>query len=363
MGSPGTLDHEHEMLHGLGDGTDGVTSSRIAIWVEDLTKRYRRSPWQKPVVALDGLNLRVEAGEIFGFLGPNGAGKTTTTKLLTGLILPTRGRVLVTGAPANSRRARSRVGFLPENPSFTGSWTTGEFLELSAHLTGMRSGPVKREIGRLVERLGLESVRDRRMSGLSKGQLQLAGIAQALIGSPPVLILDEPMSGLDPVGRSVVRDVLLDLRARGRTVFLSSHILSDVEMLCDRVGLLGEGRLEAVRTMNEVQALGSTDRELVVQGADPTLLASLVPEAQLIRTIGDQTVLRFREAGPLNDVIGRVLETGAEIVSLTHRGGSLEQFVLDRMRSGGPEIAGTIYPVVSDRSGSTERLRQAGGGR
>ncbi len=341
MAVSAALDQEREFLHGLGSEDAGASPAECAIWTDNLTKHYKAAPWKKTVSALESLQLRIRPGEIFGFLGPNGAGKTTTIKLLTGLILPTRGRAFVGGLPANSRRARARVGFLPENPAFTGSWKAAEFLKLSALLAGMRAREAGREVDRLVSRLGLEPVRDRHLRGLSKGYLQLVGIAQALLGSPPLLILDEPMSGLDPIGRRMVRDLLFDMRDRGRTVFLSSHILSDVELLCDRVGILRRGRLETVCSRGEIEVSQPAERELVVRGIVTREIPLLVPEATAVRHLDDRVVIGLRGTEPVDEVLRRLLKRGVEIVSLARRGGGLEQFVLDRLRDS-PRSSGRV---------------------
>jgi ABC-2 type transport system ATP-binding protein len=316
--------------------------ARFAIWTESLTKTFRRGLGRRPVTAISGVDLRVPAGEIFGFLGPNGAGKSTTIRILTGTLLPTSGHAVVAGQPAGSRRSRARIGYLPENPPLALPLTAQEFLRLSGRLVGMPSRALRDEVARLIALFGLESFRDRPLQRLSKGQQQLVGIAHAVLGGPPLLILDEPMSGLDPVARKIVRDHLLDLRARGRTIFLSSHILSDVELLCSRVGILSGGRLLRVCAMDEVIAAGTDERELVIAGIPAGDAAALVPEAADVRpVVGDRVALRLSGDLPLGRILGRVAERGARIVSLTSRGGSLEEFVVERILSGkGPRLEG-----------------------
>ena len=238
-----------------------------AIRVEGLVKVLRGHLGIGRTVAVDGLELTVRRGEIFGLLGPNGAGKTTTLKLMLGLLRPDRGRVSLLGRSCDDPAARARVGFLPENPYFYDYLTAGEFLDFYGRLQGMPSTERTKRVSAALARVGLAG-RDRvALRKFSKGMTQRLGLAQAIQHEPELVILDEPMSGLDPVGRREVRDLILSLREEGRTVFFSSHILQDAELLCDRAVILRDGR---VRWSGDVRSLaGSSVRwfEVVLRGA------------------------------------------------------------------------------------------------
>src|SRR5262249_26466845 len=217
-----------------------------ALATYDLTKDYAVGFWRsRPYRALDQLTLEVNAGEIFGFLGPNGAGKTTTLKLLMQLVYPTSGRAELLGKPLGDPSAKRRIGYLPENPYFYDYLTAAALLRCFAGLFGYRRAAVGRRAARLRPAAGIGCERRLQPRKLSKGMLQRVGIAQALINDPELVIFDEPMSGLDPLGRRYVRSMILRLRDRGCTVFFSSHVLSDAEALCDRVAILAKGRLVA----------------------------------------------------------------------------------------------------------------------
>ena len=217
-----------------------------------LTKVFVSDWTRRRTVALDRLDLEVAAGEIYGFLGPNGAGKTTTIKLLLGLLAPTAGRAEVLGEDARGLAHRARLGYLPENPAFYDYLTGRELLDFCGRLAGLAGPGRRRRIDELLGLVGLERAADVRLGRYSKGMLQRAGLAQALLGDPRLLILDEPQSGLDPAGRKEVRDLILRLAAEGRTVLFSSHILADAEMICDRVGILRAGRLVAAGRLDEL---------------------------------------------------------------------------------------------------------------
>ena len=213
-----------------------------AIEIEDLTKHYKKGV-RKKIVALEGLNLEIQQGEIFGFVGPNGAGKSTTIKLIMNLLFPTRGQVRILGEEAHHPRARREMGYLPENPSFYDHLTGEEFLFFAGSLVGMRGRALKDRVQDLLTLVGLDHAQKMSIRKYSKGMMQRLGIAQALVGDPQLVIMDEPMSGLDPLGRAEMVRLILNLRAQGKTVFFSSHILHDVETICDRVGILVKGHL------------------------------------------------------------------------------------------------------------------------
>src|SRR6185503_6193712 len=226
-----------------------------ALATYDLTKDYAVGFWRKrPYRALDHLTLEVEAGEVFGFLGPNGAGKTTTLKLLMQLVYPTSGRAEILGRPLGDLDAKRRIGYLPENPYFYDYLTAEELLRYFAELFGIRGRAAAARVSALLDEVGIAGERRLQLRKFSKGMLQRVGIAQALINEPELVILDEPMSGLDPLGRREVRALILRLRDRGCTVFFSSHVLSDAEALCNRVAILAKGRLMTAGRLNELLA-------------------------------------------------------------------------------------------------------------
>src|SRR5579862_2709812 len=246
---------------------------------EQLTKDFLTGFWRpRPHRGLDGLSIEIRSGDVFGLLGPNGAGKSTTLKLLNNLIWPTSGHAEVLGRAPGDLRARQRLGFLPENPSFYDHLTAEELLVYFAGLFGYSSGECRARAAKRLDDVGLGADRRRPLRQYSKGMVQRVGLAQALINDPELVILDEPMSGLDPIGRREVRDLILGLRDQGRTILFSSHILSDAEMLCNRVGIVAKGKLVASGTVSELTA-GSASRapgwEVIVAGLTDSLAASL----------------------------------------------------------------------------------------
>jgi ABC-2 type transport system ATP-binding protein len=214
--------------------------------VENLQKVFFRGFMRRRTVAVDGVGFTVESGEVFGFLGPNGAGKTTTMKMLMGLIHPTAGKAKLLGAPIGDLAAKRRIGYLPENPYFYDYLSADEFLAMVGRIYGLPAAERRKRADELLERLGLAMARSRPMRSYSKGMLQRVGLAQALMGDPELVVLDEPMSGLDPIGRREVRELIESLRAAGKTVFFSTHILADAELLCDRVAIIVKGKLRDV---------------------------------------------------------------------------------------------------------------------
>ncbi len=261
----------------------------IAIEIQGLTKDYQAGFWRRRRVrALDHLNLSVNQGETFGFLGPNGAGKTTTLKLLMRLIFPTSGRAEILGRPFDDIAMHQRIGYLPENPYFYDYLTAEEFLMYSARLFGLSRQAAAGRVDDLLRVVGLTEARRLQLRKFSKGMLQRAGIAQALINDPEIVFLDEPMSGLDPIGRREIHDMILKLRRDGKTVFFSSHILPDVEALCDRVGILFRGQLKGCGRLDELLTQDSSAMELVVGHFDAaleSLLSSLATDVQIAGNI------------------------------------------------------------------------------
>jgi len=258
--------------------------SAPAIEIAGLTKDYAVGFWRKRMRrALDNLALEVQQGEIFGFLGPNGAGKTTTLKLLMGLIFPTAGTAHILGRSIDDVAMHREIGYLPEQPYFYDYLTARELLDYYARFSGYGATERRERVGRFLERVGLASAADVQLRKFSKGMLQRAGIAQAVLHDPKVVFLDEPMSGLDPIGRREVRDIILELKRQGRTVFFSTHILSDAEMLCDRVAVLHLGELQGVGAPGEIVSIEVHAMEIMFEAREGRALpADLVKSAVAI---------------------------------------------------------------------------------
>ena len=307
-----------------------------AIRIEGLTKDYAVGFWRRrPYRALDALTLEVGAGEVFGCLGPNGAGKTTTLKLLMQLIFPTAGHAEILGRPVGEVALRRRIGFLPENPYFYDYLTAEELLLYFARLFGYTGADRRRRADDLLTRVGIGGERRLALRKFSKGMLQRVGIAQALVNDPEVIFLDEPMSGLDPLGRREVRSLILDLRAQGRTVFFSSHILSDAEALCSRVAVLAGGRLTACGSLAEILAFDVRGWELVVSGFPAEALERFSGRASRVTEISPG---RYAFELPLAEkperVVPDVTAAGAQIVSLNPLRDTLEDFFVRQVEAG-----------------------------
>lgn len=304
-------------------------TSEIVIEIIDLTKDYEVGFLRKKKVrALDHLNLEVRRGEIFGFLGPNGAGKTTTLKLLMRLIYPTGGTARILGRPVDDVSTRARLGYLPENPYFYDYLSGRELLEYTAALFGIPPEQARLRGKELLELVGLDSDRaNRQLRKYSKGMLQRIGIAQALVNDPEIVFLDEPMSGLDPIGRREVRDLLLSLRAQGKTVFFSSHILSDVEALCDRAAILSQGRLVRCGTVYELTGIEDSAVEVVAVGIDPSSLDRFhksVSSLQSASATPNGVHLVLADGSEIDDTLVLIRECGGKLVSVNPRRASLE---------------------------------------
>jgi ABC-2 type transport system ATP-binding protein len=304
----------------------------LAIEIDSLTKDYRLGFWKTRVKrALDSLNLQVESGEVFGLLGPNGAGKTTTLKLLFRLVFPTSGTARILGKDLNDTRMHQRVGYLPENPYFYDHLTPEELLYYAGRLFGLGKGDLRRRVNHLLQRVGLTESRHVPLRRFSKGMVQRAGIAQALINDPDVVFLDEPMSGLDPIGRREVRDLVLQLREEKKTVFFSTHILSDAETLCDRVAILNRGQLQGCGELRQILSLGVSTTEITLENPAEGILEELRPlVSSLIRT-GDRVRLEIREEANIDKVLALALGGKAKVVSLNPIKMSLEDYFMAKV--------------------------------
>src|ERR1700690_2430866 len=297
-----------------------------AIEIERLTKDYPVGFWRKKMRRyLDHLSLQVEEGESFGFLGPNGAGKTTTMKLLMGLIFPTSGTARVRGRSINDVRMHREIGYMPEQPYFYDYLTARELLAYFARFFGFNAAERNERVARFLSLVGLAAAGDVQLRKFSKGMLQRVGIAQAILHDPPVVILDEPMSGLDPVGRREVRDIIMDLKKQGRTVFFSTHILSDAEMLCDRVAVLAGGKTQGVGAPGDIVSMPGHAMEILFEGrAGRELPRSLAERAV---HLGGRYHLEVPEDG-LYATLEQLRSCEARILSVTPFRPSLEDYFL-----------------------------------
>jgi ABC-2 type transport system ATP-binding protein len=308
-----------------------------AIRIERLTKDYAVGFWRRrPYRALDALTIDIEPGEVFGFLGPNGAGKTTTLKLLMQLIFPTAGHAEILGRPVGDVAARHRIGYLPENPYFYDYLTAEELLTYFARLFGYRGAERARRVSSLLDRVGIGGERRLQLRKFSKGMIQRVGIAQAILNEPEVIFLDEPMSGLDPLGRRELRSLILELRDQGRTVFFSSHILADAEAMCSRVAVLAGGRLAASGRLTDLLEFQVRGWELVVSGLAPEVLAGLGSRvARATEIAPGRFALELTQERPPEAVLSSLVSAGARVVSLNPLRETLEDYFLRHVREAG----------------------------
>jgi len=310
----------------------------IAIETINLEKTYAVGFWRKkPRVALRPLNLTVEEGEVFGFLGPNGAGKTTTLKLLMGLVIPTGGTARILGKNIDEAGVKAQIGFLPEQPYFYDYLTAKELLKYYAQLSGMDPKERSRKIDALLERVGLKDAARVQLRKFSKGMLQRVGLAQAILHDPKVVFLDEPMSGLDPMGRREVRDLIEELKQQGKTVFFSTHILSDAEALCDRVAVIHQGELRGVGHVAELTSSVAGQVELIWNGsAVPAGFSALGAECHR-----SGETMRAVVPEPQQEAALEILRRERlRLISLTPVLFSLEEYYLQKVNSAAQPAGG-----------------------
>jgi ABC-2 type transport system ATP-binding protein len=296
----------------------------VQLRIHGLYKTFDPGLMEKKRPVLNGVDLEVHRGEVFGFLGPNGAGKTTTIKAITGLIFPDAGEITVCGLPAASNEAKRKIGFMPENPYFYQHLKGAEFLRFYAELLGLPATAREGRIENVLDQVSMTQHAQAAMRTYSKGMLQRVALAQALLGQPELLILDEPLSGLDPVGRRDVRDIILDQREQGITVFFSSHIIPDVETICDRVAILNHGVVEAVGAVREIVAREASCYEITFTGADPEALKTPV----LSTHRGADAAWVRVEAAQRDGLTAELSAAGARLVSLTPVRTTLEDFLV-----------------------------------
>lgn len=294
------------------------------ITAEGLSKVFHLGLMRKRVQAVVGVDFEVKRGDIFGFLGPNGAGKTTTIKMLTGLIAPTHGRATVFGQPVSSPRARRALGFLPENPYVYPYLTPREFVEMCGRLSGLSRGSVADRARRVLDQVGILYAADRPVRRLSKGMLQRTGLAAALVSDPTLLILDEPMSGLDPVGRKEVKDLILEERRNGRTIFFSTHILSDVEALCDRVTILRRGRVVVRGKLRELLRSDVQLTDVTLRGANQAFEQRCAEAGHTTSRLAERLVVSVEGKEKLGQLLADAVAEKLEIVEVSPRHETLE---------------------------------------
>ena len=301
-----------------------------ALEIQGLAKDYAVGFWKKtPRTALSPLHLNITQGETFGFLGPNGAGKTTTLKLLMGIIFPTSGSATILGRGISDPEVKRKVGFLPEQPYFYDYLSAPELLDYYARLSGASAGERQKRIAELLERVGLRDVGNKQLRKFSKGMLQRVGIAQAIIHDPEIVFLDEPMSGLDPVGRHDVRELIQQLKDQGKTIFFSTHILSDAEALCDRVGIIHKGELRGVGVVNDFRSSVADKTEVIWLGANA--LASVTDLVSDTHTTGD-TVRGTVQSANLDRLLEKLRQQRARLISVAPINRTLEDYFLSQTR-------------------------------
>jgi ABC-2 type transport system ATP-binding protein len=312
----------------------GLESDAPVIEIVGLSKAYPTGRLHtRRRAALADLSLAVGRGEVFGYLGPNGSGKSTTLKLLMGLVLPDAGRASILGVSIAEPACRKPVGYLPENPYFYDYLTPLEYLDYAGRIFGIRKDERSARARDLIARLGLEEVAGWPLRRFSKGMLQRLGLAQALVADPLVVFLDEPMSGLDPIGRRFVRDLILELKQRGKTVFFSTHILSDAEALCDRVALLRRGSLLASGRLDEILNIDVSHLEVLASGLQAATLGALPAAVALRQELGERTRLEVAE-GSLGAVVLAVEKAGGRVLAVQPIRQSLEDYFMKEMGPG-----------------------------
>ena len=302
----------------------------VKIRTENLTKIFGGAIEKKPVLALDSLNLEIRSGEVFAFLGQNGAGKTTTIKLLTRLIRPSKGKIIIDGVSNRSTQALQKLGYLPEQPNLYGYLTGREFLDFIGQLFHIEKTSRQKRVQELLEKVGIEKSADRKIRGYSRGMTQRLGFAQALINDPDILILDEPLSNLDPIGRKDIRDIILELKEQGRTIFFSSHILSDAELVADRVGFISHGKLIKTGALDELVEDQNAGCEITFtldsdkQNKVKKLLEDSVNQ-------GEKIMIRIKDQTQVNDHIKQIIDAGGHILSVITQKRSLEDIFMDQV--------------------------------
>ena len=301
----------------------------VVLEVRDLRKVFHIGFFRKRVEAVKNASFAVEHGEIFGLLGPNGAGKTTTIKAILRLIFPTAGEIRIFGRSADDREASKRIGYMPENPYVYQYLRPLEFLDLCARLTGIPKSERRDRAEAMVDKVGLRHAVDRPIGKFSKGMMQRIGLAQALLHDPELLVLDEPMSGLDPIGRKEVRDVLLEQRASGKTLLFTSHILSDVELLCDRVVIMQKGEITSEGNVHDLLESAGRRVEIRLSGASTALRESLSARGVVLESGEGHLTLRADGQKAVDEILRISNAAGARLDALVPERQTLEKLFLE----------------------------------
>ncbi|MDZ7860105.1 MAG: ABC transporter ATP-binding protein [Candidatus Krumholzibacteriota bacterium] len=309
--------------------------------VKDITKTFRGNFIFKKSKVLHGISFSAREGEILGFLGPNGAGKTTTIKIILGLIKPDSGSVSVLGRSITDTHTKRVIGFLPENPFFYPHLTLEEFLKFCGKMSGIGGEELNNSITNVISRVGLAGDGKKRLSGFSKGMLQRAGLAQAVIHDPDLLILDEPFSGLDPLGRKMTRDFLLELKKKGKTIFFSSHILSDMETLCDRVCIIREGKIVKDVGLDELFEIGKGKVEITAKAFPHGGEQIVAQYTDSVNRVGDKVFLVVKKQEYTRSVLQYLLNKGSEIIKVASVKYSLEDMFVKEITGMNKEIKST----------------------
>ncbi|NQT80837.1 MAG: ABC transporter ATP-binding protein [Candidatus Aminicenantes bacterium] len=294
--------------------------------IKDLHKSFNIGFIPKKKEILKGISLSVEQGEIFGYLGPNGAGKTTTIKCILGLILPQKGKIEIFGNPHLALKAKEKIGFLPENPYFYDHLTASEFLDFYSQLYVMDKNKKEEKIKNLLQLVGLEQSADLQLRKFSRGMMQRIGLAQALLNDPSLVFLDEPLGGLDPVGRKEIRDIIARLKEEGKTVFLCSHILQDIEMICDRVAIIVNGKIINQGALQDLISEKTYFTEVVFSGVDPREFESL---AEKLSDQSGRTLLKVFEEENVEKVLELIQSKKGKLHSLIPRTETLEDLFVE----------------------------------
>lgn len=293
--------------------------------LRNLTKSYKKGMGFRRFYGLKDLSLDIARGEIIGIIGPNGAGKTTTFKLILNLIHPDEGTIeFGKGLTGNGIDPKSKIGFLPENPYFYSYLSVEEAIDFYARLFGFNQHERRQRVDELLSLVGMQHARKRQLGKLSRGMLQRVGIAQALVNDPELLILDEPMSGLDPVGRKEIRDIIINFGKKGKTVIFSSHILSDVEMICDRVAMIMGGRLKATGHIDTVLDQGAKEWEIEYSGPELGLESKIQGDACTIEQKGERQIIKIYREELIYRIMDLIRESGGRLISLNPKRTALE---------------------------------------
>ena len=304
------------------------------IELDNITKDFRQHFWTPKRRVLDGITFSVKSGEVFGFLGPNGSGKTTTIKILFEILFPTLGAARIFGRPVGDKESKRRIGFLPENPYFYDYLTAQQFLEFHGQLTGCSRSYIRKRIPEVLELTGMKGTNDIHLRNFSKGMLQRIGLAQAIIHDPDLVILDEPLTGLDPLGRKEVRDLMVRLRDEGKSVFFSTHILSDVELICDRVAILSKGKVLKCGALDELVSYDKKYVDMVWKSVGSELLSYIEKQSINLRHSADQIAFQISRQQDedqasfekrTHEILKKGVDSGAVICSFSPREATLEE--------------------------------------